>query len=174
VGDPHGPQRRAALDLIEMPSMPLVIQPITEERARAASAWRYPGPYAIYDHEQGDWQRFLEPAYRYHAVLDGRELIGYCCFGDDARVPGGEYPPDALDVGAGMRPDLVGQGLGSAFLAAILEFGRTTYAAPAFAATVAAFNQRALALCRAAGFRELSRFISTGDEPREFVILVRS
>ena len=154
-------------------SAPLVIQAITEPQARAASTWRYPGPYAIYDHAPDDWQRFLVPGYRYHAVLAGRELLGYCCFGEDVRVPGGRYPPDALDVGAGMRPDLVGRGRGRSLLAAILEFGRATYSAQAFAATVAAFNQRARALCRSAGFEEIHRFVNESDDPREFVILLR-
>jgi RimJ/RimL family protein N-acetyltransferase len=154
--------------------MPLVIHPITESHARAASAWRYPGAYAIYDHEPDGWRRFLEPAYRYHAILDDHELLGTCCFGDDARVPGGSYPPDALDVGAAMRPDRIGRGHGRAVLTAILDVGAASYAARAFAATVAAFNQRALALCRSVGFEELSRFTSTSNEPREFVILLRT
>ena len=151
--------------------MPLAIHPITESEARAASLWRYPGLHAIYDHEPGDWRRFLVPDYRYCAVLDGDQLIGYGCFGEDARVPGGSYPDDALDIGAGMRPDLVGRGQGRAFLSAILDFGHMQYGPRAFAATVAAFNQRALALCRSVGFVELCRFTSHGDEPREFVIL---
>ena len=151
--------------------MPLIIRPITYAEAIVASTWRYPGPYAIYDSEPSDHQRFLLPEYRYHAILDGDDLIGYCCFGPDARVPGGSYPDDALDVGAGMRPDLVGRGHGGGFLAAILHFAATTYAPGAFTATVAAFNHRALAACRSVGFLELSRFTSTGDDPRDFVML---
>ena len=152
--------------------MPLAIHPITESQARAASAWRYPAPYDLYDHQPDDYQRFLVRAYRYHAVLDAGDLLGYCCFGDDARVPGGTYPPDALAVGAGMRPDLTGRGHGHRFLAAILDFGRTAYPAPIFSATVAAVNQRALALCRSAGFTESLRLTSTGDDPRDFVLLL--
>jgi len=41
--------------------MLLTIHPITESHARAASAWRYPAPYALYDHEPDNWQRFLVP-----------------------------------------------------------------------------------------------------------------
>jgi RimJ/RimL family protein N-acetyltransferase len=152
-------------------TMPLVIRPITYAEAIVASTWRYPGPYAIYDSEPSDRQRFLLPEYRYHAVLDGGDLIGYCCFGPDARVPGGSYPDDALDVGAGMRPDLVGRGHGRIFLTAILDFAAITYAPRAFTATVAAFHHRALAACHSVGFTELSRFTSTGDDPRDFVIL---
>jgi ribosomal-protein-alanine N-acetyltransferase len=152
--------------------MPLAIHPIADWQARAASAWRYPAPYDLYDHEPDDWQRFLLPAYRYHAVLDAGDLVGYCCFGDDARVPGGSYPPGTLDVGAGMRPDLTGRGHGRRFLAAILDFARATYAANTLSATVAAFNHRALTLCRSLGFLEASRFTSTGGDPRDFVLLL--
>lgn len=70
-----------------------------------------------------------------------------------------------------MRPDLVGCGHGRSFLTAILEFAAITYVPRAFIATVAAFNQRALAACHSVGFRALSRFTSTGDDPRDFVIL---
>lgn len=122
--------------------------------------------------EPDDWQRFLVPAYRYHAILDAGDLLGYCCFGDDARVPGGTYPPDALAIGAGMRPDLTDRGHGRRFLAAILDFARTTYAASTLSATVAAFNQRALAVCRSVGCTESLRFTSTGDAPRDFVVLL--
>jgi [ribosomal protein S18]-alanine N-acetyltransferase len=153
--------------------MALAIHPITEPWARAITAWRYPAPYDIYDHEPDDLHRLLLPTYRYHAVLDAGDLVGYCCFGDDACVPGGTYPPDALAVGAGMRPDLTGRGHGRRFLAAILDFGRATSAARTLSATVAAFNDRALALCLSLGFVEASRFTSTGDDPREFVMLLQ-
>jgi [ribosomal protein S18]-alanine N-acetyltransferase len=151
--------------------IPMIIRSITDAEAVVASTWRYRAPYSIYDNEPADRQRFLVPEYRYHAVLSANDLIGYCCFGPDARVAGGSYPTDALDIGAGMRPDLVGRGHGRAFLTAILHFAATTYSPRAFTATVAAFNQRALSLCRSVGFAEQSRFVSSGDDPREFVIL---
>jgi GNAT superfamily N-acetyltransferase len=146
---------------------------MTVADALAVSTWRYPGPYAIYDSEPDDWSRFLVPAYRYHAVLDDNELVAYGCFGEDARVAGGSYPPDALDIGAGTRPDLVGQRRGKALLDMLLDLAAATYGATAFRSTVAAFNHRALALCRSVGFVELARFISSGALPREFVILQR-
>jgi RimJ/RimL family protein N-acetyltransferase len=151
--------------------MALAIFPITESQARVASAWQYAAPYSMYDGDPAEWPRYLQPGYRYHAVLDHDELIGHCCFGEDARVPGGRYVDDALDVGAGMRPDLVGKGLGRAFLTAVLDFGRSRYAARSFSATVAAFNHRALTLCRSVGFVDVDTFTSHGDEPQAFVIL---
>jgi hypothetical protein len=41
--------------------------------------------------------------------------IGFCCFGPDAQLRGGDYHEPALDVGLGLRPDLVGKGLEVAF-----------------------------------------------------------
>jgi hypothetical protein len=35
-------------------------------------------------------------------------MVGFICLGPEARVPGVEAQPGILDVGAGMRPDLVG------------------------------------------------------------------
>jgi hypothetical protein len=37
---------------------------------------------------------------------------------------------------------------------------------------LAAFNHRALTLCCSLGFIESSRFTSTGDDPRDFVLLL--
>jgi RimJ/RimL family protein N-acetyltransferase len=115
----------------------------------------------------------LDPANAYFAITDEHdELMGFCCFGPDARVPGGGYAEDgSLDIGAGMRPDLTGQGAGGGFIGAIVAFGEDRYAPPAFRASVAAFNQRSIRACGRAGFRELSRFHNT--DGREFVILRR-
>ncbi len=64
---------------------------------------------------------FLEPRYAYHAAWRrDHGLAGFCCYGQDAQVPGGDYAAPAIDVGLGMRPDLVGQGLGDEFLRSIL------------------------------------------------------
>jgi [ribosomal protein S18]-alanine N-acetyltransferase len=153
--------------------MPYALRAPTESEARAIAGWRYPAPYDLYSGDPAAWQRYLRPAYRYHVVLDDGELIGQCCFGEDARVPGGAYSTEALDVGAGMRPDRVGRGQGGAFLAAVLAFAGERYGARRFAATVAAFNERALAVCRRAGFVEVSRFVSLGAARRDFVLLVR-
>jgi len=162
-----------AWEPVTLTPVALAMRAMTVVDARAVSTWRYPGPYAIYDSEPDDWQRFLVPAYHYHAVLDDNELVAFGCFGEDARVAGGNYPPDALDIGAGLRPDLVGQGRGKALLDMLLDVAVSTYGATAFRSTVAAFNHRALALCHSVGFVELGRFISSVAPPREFVTLRR-
>jgi RimJ/RimL family protein N-acetyltransferase len=53
-----------------------------------------------------------------------------------------------------------------------LDFARSTFAPPAFRATVAAFNKRALRLCQKAGFQVIGSFDRSSDGNR-FVILLR-
>lgn len=144
--------------------------------AREILTWRYEPPYDIYneDPDKADpfVQALLDPVYAYHTITDehGEELVGYCCFGADARVPGGDYSADALDVGLGMHPDLTGQGHGLAFFEAILDFARRTFAPQALRVTVAAFNQRAIRVYEKAGFEHEQAFQRSGDG-MEFVIL---
>lgn len=138
------------------------ISPLTEENARQIIHWRYQPPYDLYDPSENDLVGFLNPEYRYHQVLnDDMNLVGYCCFGLDARVPGGDYDigePAVLDVGFGMHPDLVGQGRGAGFLMAILNYGQEHFAPERFRATIASFNQRSLKTFQGQGFQITGRF----------------
>jgi len=148
-------------------------QTMEVSHARTVATWRYGPPYDFYDLGD-DISDLLRSEYHYCAVTNARgEVAGYCCFGADARVPGGDYPEDgSLDVGVGLRPDLTGRGLGAGFLRAILEFGERTFAPAAFRTTVAAFNERSQRLCVRAGFHPIDRFARARDGV-EFIILVR-
>ena len=144
--------------------MRFTLKPITPCDALAISRWRYGGPYSIYDGDPISVDALLEPRFSYHSVYDERgDLVGYFCFGEDARVAAGrrlgvyEIEP-ALDIGLGMRPDLTGRGLGEEFVHAGLRFARETYAPPAFRLTVAAFNRRAILVYERAGFETVETF----------------
>jgi hypothetical protein len=41
-------------------------------------------------------------------VVDGdfEEVVGFCCFGPEARVKGQREEEGTLDIGGGVRPDL--------------------------------------------------------------------
>lgn len=154
----------------------LDFRPMDEPGVRAVARWRYEPPYDIYslnrEDEQVLVQTFLNPAYHYYQVRDqAGDLVAYCCFGPDARVPGGDYAAEALDVGLGLRPDLTGQGQGMAFVHAVLDFARRTFAPPALRVTVAGFNQRALHVWQKVGFRPIQTFERPPDG-LTFVILV--
>lgn len=126
------------------------VLPLTLADSRQIASWRYPGRYATYDvseivtAERGFW-----------AVHDEGQLVGYCCFGDEARVPGVVEEPGVLDVGYGMKPDLMGRGLGRGFIRSILEFGAGEYDPRRSRLLILAWNARSLAAARSVGFDEV-------------------
>ncbi len=71
------------------------IHPMTIMAARDMASWRYASPYDIYsiaNDAEATVEFYLDPVNRYAVVRDRENrLIGYCCFGADARVPGGDY-----------------------------------------------------------------------------------
>jgi [ribosomal protein S18]-alanine N-acetyltransferase len=152
--------------------------PMTAAYARAVLAWRYEPPYDFYNAGPDEADEdiaavFLNPAFHYYAVLDERsDLVAFRCFGEDARVPGGDYTADALDMGGGLRPDLTGRGIGPHLMRAAMAFAVPIFAPAAFRTTVAAWNTRALRACARAGYQPASAFRSAGGV--EFVILLRA
>ncbi len=147
-----------------------------EASAREIATWHYDPPYEMYnclpDEVEAHVKALLKPEYRYHTVWDSAgELIAFRCFGADARVPGGDYSADALDMGGGLRPDLTGRGLGISIIEAALEFARRNFAPRAFRVTVAAFNERALRVCEKVGYRPVDSFHHPRSGER-FIILV--
>jgi RimJ/RimL family protein N-acetyltransferase len=154
---------------------------ITRADAEAISRWRYRGPYSIYDGSPDVVASLLEPRYLYHAVHDeSGGLVGYFCFGEDARVSAGRTSglydrEDALDVGLGMRPDLTGKGLGEEFVRAGLQFADGNYSPAAFRLTVATFNQRAISVYERVGFERVGAFGATRlNGEREWLLMRRA
>ena len=140
----------------------LSLSPMSPESAREASTWRYPPPYSIYDSSPETYKIFIEPRNRYHALHDpDGALVGFCCFGAEARVRGGRYPdlePEVLDVGIGMRPERTGRGQGQGLLAAVLDYARESLRPHRFRATIAEFNQRSARTFARLGFVAVDRF----------------
>ncbi|MCJ7717782.1 MAG: GNAT family N-acetyltransferase [Anaerolineales bacterium] len=138
------------------------IKPITPKNAQEISSWAYDPPYERYDMSADHIQGLLNPDYRYHVVFNGDQiLVGFCCFGEDARVPGGSYSiiePKILDVGVGMHPKFTGQGLGWEFVGFILDYTFQSFRPKIFRVTVAAFNQRSLKTFKSLGFIETHSF----------------
>lgn len=157
--------------------LPLQFRPMDADSARSVLGWRYEEPYSMYNANVADLEEdieyFFERPGQYYSVSDLRgNLLAFRCFGVDAQVPGGDYSAAALDTGGGMRPDLTGQGLGLTVLNAGLEFGKQTFKPAHFRVTVAAFNKRALAVCRRAGFVPVQTF-PRGSDGMEFVVMIR-
>jgi ribosomal-protein-alanine N-acetyltransferase len=157
--------------------MKLIIKPLTPEQVRAFIKWEYAGAYAIYnispENEAAEVAFFLDPENGYFAITDEvGGFLGFCNFGADARVPGGDYRAAAIDIGMGLRPDLTGQGKGALYAAAVFDFAAIQYPGQQ-RVTIAEFNQRAQQLCRKFGFVQEARFLRETDG-RPFVVLTRN
>jgi [ribosomal protein S18]-alanine N-acetyltransferase len=97
-------------------------------------------------------------------------LVGYGTFGSAARVPGGGYreDPGVVDLGMGLRPDLVGKGHGADALNALIVEAARRFSPTRYRVTVASANRRATALVKRLGFQPTHRFERPSDG-REFV-----
>ncbi len=139
--------------------------------AHEVSGWRYDPPYDFYDGDADpeDLAELRDPERRenvYFSVRDGEErLVGFFQFERNDR---------AVDVGLGLRPDLTGQGRGLEFVLSGLEFAKGRFGPARFTLSVAAFNDRAVAVYERAGFRRGEVFMhETNGGEHEFLSMWR-
>lgn len=137
--------------------MTMRVRELTPADLDDIAGWRYDDRWAVYDSDGP-----LDPEMGYWAVVqlvaDDERLVGFGCLGDDARVPGLPEAEGTLDVGVGMRPDLVGRGLGPEFATTVLDFARG-HGATRLRAVVQDWNTRSLRLVERLGF------VRTGSHP---------
>jgi len=132
----------------------LQIVEMTPEYSTEIARWRYDGVYSVYNTD--DAASFLDGTY-YACVNTEGSLIGYFCFGAEARIPTVEpnvYEADFLDIGLGIRPNHCGNGLGITFLNTGLNYARKHLGAEKIRLSVAAFNDRAIKVYEKAGFNK--------------------
>lgn len=124
----------------------LVVRELTPGDAREIATWRYDGPWSVYDAAETETDG-------YWVVVDAQDdsLVGFYCTGVEARVPGLDEEPGVLDLGVGMRPDLVGAGNGSAFVTAVTRHCRANSDANVVRAVVQSWNERSIRLSRSVG-----------------------
>ena len=154
--------------------MNLEFTPITREQAIECVEWRYEAPYDLYNvpetEKRIEIDGMLGEGSKTFAVLKDGAFIGTRSFGDDGKVEGGEYDDAYQDTGGALKPEWTSKGLGEGILRAGLEFGSRKFGFSRYRVTVAAFNERALKVCRRVGFVERQRF-SRRSDGQEFVIL---
>ncbi len=130
--------------------MTMRVRDLTPADLDDIAGWRYDDRWAVYDSDGP-----LDPELGYWAVVEGssenERLVGFGCLGEDARVPGLPEADGVLDVGVGMRPDLVGQGRGPEFATTVLDFARDR-GATRLRAVVQEWNIRSLRLVERLGF----------------------
>jgi [ribosomal protein S18]-alanine N-acetyltransferase len=128
-------------------------RPLRLRDALAASRWRYPGQYAMYNLDLAPL--LVAVALRgplstlagvsYYAVLTSQDAL--------AGVFSLTRRGSDVEIGVGLRPDLNGRGLGLPYLLDGLALGRERYHPQTFSLHVATFNSRAITVYERAGFR---------------------
>jgi ribosomal-protein-alanine N-acetyltransferase len=143
----------------------LEVRRLTESDAAAIATWRYPGRYATYDVGE-----IVNPERGFWAVDHDADLVGYCCFGNEARVPGVVEEDGVLDVGYGMRPDLMGHGLGGVFVEAILDFALERHTPQRLRLLILDWNDRSRRVAETLGFQRQGVQKSPGGD---FLVMTR-
>ncbi len=139
--------------------------------------WKFNKPYDVYNFPD----LLLNPEVvinnKYFACLnEDKELVGYYCINEEARVVTNEsrsfYTDDFIDMGLSLRPDLTGKGLGLSFVQYGIDFLKNKFNTNKIRLTVATFNERATKVYEKAGFIEGERFIRECDDgDYEFMIM---
>lgn len=129
-----------------------LFRPLRLADARAAGRWRYPPDYAMYD---------LDPAVLVFTALMRAPLraLGFHALAVD--LPGDPLISvfsliqrgGDVELGVGMRPDLMGHGLGLGMMLAGMDYARALIHPATFSLTVATFNTRAVTVYERAGFQ---------------------
>ncbi len=150
-----------------MPLIRFTFTLMNEADAHAIQRWRYAEPYAIYGHAASaeSLVDMLEQRSPYYAVRDeAGKIAGFFCFGTAAQVWFNDVPAlysanKTIDIGLGLRPDLTGKGLGTAFVRAGMDFASEQFAPLRFRLFVLAFNQRAIRVYERVGFLRTHEFV---------------
>ena len=146
------------------------VRALTDDDLAEIEGWRYEGPWSVYDSAGR-----LDPGLGYWAVEgdDGR-LAGFGCLGEDARVSGLAEAQGVVDVGVGMRPDLVGRGSGAPFASAFLDFAAGRVTADRFRVVVKGWNSRSLRLVERLGLAPTGTHrVPRGGADETYVVLER-
>jgi len=157
--------------------MKIDYRPAGATSAREFVQWQYEPPYDIYNCPADQVDKFIQynitPENNVFAMYSqDDELIGYCSYGQDAQVPGGDYSEEALDIGLMIKPELTGQGMGSAFASAVITNGIAKYTPQKLRVTIAAFNTRAIRTWEKNGF-ERAQIFKRSRDGMEFVIMTK-
>jgi RimJ/RimL family protein N-acetyltransferase len=142
--------------------MEIEYRPVDEKSAREFLGWQYEPPYDNYncppDELDGAVEYNIDPGNNVYAMLDQNgDLVGYCSYGKDAQIPGGDYSEGALDISLMIKPALTGRGLGAAFVSEVIRNGLEEYTPKKLRVTVAAFNHRAIRVWQKTAFSKPNR-----------------
>ena len=146
--------------------MSFIFSLMDKPAAEAIQAWRYEGPYAVYNmgSDAGVMAELLDRRSPYYAIRDEQgELVGFFNVGTSALVwdsnePGIYIENRTIAIGLGMQPDTTGKGMGFMFVQACLDFARREFAPEHFRLYVFPWNKRAIRVYEQVGFQHVHVF----------------
>jgi [ribosomal protein S18]-alanine N-acetyltransferase len=154
------------------PSSKQQVRPMTVDEAEQVAAWRYSGGWSIYNLESA--QSLIVDLSNYYSIIFDGNLIGFCCIGEAARVPGMTEEPATLDLGVAMDPVQVGRGHGAAFGQVVLNFLSQTHLDKVLRAVVQSWNERSLQLTRRLGFEDAGELnVVQGGRPVSYRVVIK-
>ncbi len=102
------------------PAPPYRVTELSIEDGMDIAMWRAPGPWAVQDSLEAP-----RPDEGFWAVRDSNDtLIGYCCFGKDARPLNHPATAGHLDVALGISPRFTGKHLSGEFAQIVIDRAR--------------------------------------------------
>jgi enoyl-CoA hydratase len=130
------------------PVPPFRIRELTVEDGMDLAGWSRPGAWGIEDALERP-----APDEGYRAVVDSEgHLLGYCCLGAAARVPGVPRDSSVVDVAVGIRPELAGRGWSTELGRAAVEYAASVAADRRLRSTVPEWNTAGRRAAELAGF----------------------
>lgn len=144
---PKGPAR-----MPDLPAIQYRFRPMRLRDAMIFSRWRYPAEYAIYDLDLAAlvfYALLRAPIQRLGVYPLAVDAPGDACVSIFSLVKRGED----VEIGVGMRPDLMGHGMGLALMLQGMEYARKRLHPATFSLDVATFNHRAITVYERAGFQ---------------------
>jgi enoyl-CoA hydratase/carnithine racemase/RimJ/RimL family protein N-acetyltransferase len=131
------------------PVPPFRVRQLTIEDGLDLASWSRPGAWHIEDALEAP-----EPDEGYWAVVDSNDtLLGFCCVGAAARVPGAPQDDYVIDVAIGIRPQLAGRGWSSELGRAAVRYAGSVALDRRLRTTVPEWNEVGRRAAQQAGFK---------------------
>ena len=157
--------------IIQIPALSL--HAIDSTAVSQMQAWKYTGIMARYNFSDDPFEQqwVCQPQTGYWQVRDAQhELTGFAIIGTSAQTPGIHYQANAIDVLAGLHPDLLGQRRGYSFITQVISHAQKLHPGKRLRASIPSMHLAALAAWQRAGFFPEYAVISADNTP--FVVLL--
>lgn len=151
----------------------LSLHTIDSTAVNQMQAWKYDGIMARYNFSDDPFEQqwICRPQTGHWQVRDAQnELTGFAIIGSNAQTAGIHYQAHAIDLLAGLRPELIGQRRGYEFITQVISHAKKLYPGKRLRTSIPSMHLPALATWQRAGFFPEYAVISADNTP--YVVLL--